>query len=188
MVAMLRRTPSRCRASNAIGVTLLALMLAVSTPAAAGPTVVAQAQPNPSAVAPVTRNASTAPNPPEASDSLQATDRFRHLASELRCLVCQNQTLADSNAPLAIDLRNEVIRLMREGKTDPQIKSYLVDRYGEFVLYRPSVSARNAVLWFGPFALLLVGALVWWRLGRRRPAAPASADEALRRVDEILGR
>lgn len=120
--------------------------------------------------------------------ALMKTERFRHLASELRCLVCQNQTLEDSNAPLAQDLREEVARLMAGGQDDQQIKRYLVDRYGEFVLYRPAVSARNALLWFGPFLLLLGGAIAWWRLGRRRPQAPQSAQDALRHVDELLGR
>ena len=134
-----------------------------------------------------------APGSPEAARAaeqatLMKTERFRHLASELRCLVCQNQTLEDSNAPLAHDLREEVARLMAGGKDDAQIKRYLVDRYGEFVLYRPAVSPRNALLWFGPFLLLLGGAIAWWRLGRRRPQKRQSAQDALRHVDELLGR
>ena len=129
----------------------------------------------------------TAPTAEEAA--LMKSERFRVLASELRCLVCQNQTLEDSNAPLAQDLRREVARLMAEGRDDAAVKSYLVDRYGEFVLYRPAFSARNALLWAGPFVLLLVGAFAWWRLGRRRThAAPQSADAALEKVDELLGR
>ncbi len=115
-----------------------------------------------------------------------ASDRFRRLAAELRCLVCQNQALADSNAPLAQDLRNEVARLMVGGKTDSEIKHFLTDRYGEFVLYRPTWSARNALLWLGPFALLAIGAAGWWRLGRRQPLANAS-DADLARVDALLG-
>ena len=146
----------------------------------------AQSRESPSAVAPDASAASASPS--TSSESLEKSARFRELASELRCLVCQNQTLADSNAPLALDLRNEVIRLMREGRDDAQIKTYLVDRYGEFVLYRPSLTTRNALLWFGPFALLAVGGLVWWRIGRRKPGASGSADDALRRVDELLGR
>jgi cytochrome c-type biogenesis protein CcmH len=119
--------------------------------------------------------------------ALMKSDRFRHLASELRCLVCQNQTLEDSNAPLAQDLREEVARLMAGGRDDRQIKAYLVDRYGEFVLYRPSVSTRTALLWFGPFLLLIAGAVAWWRLGRRRAQPPQSARDALQRVDDLLG-
>ena len=134
-----------------------------------------------------------APGSPEAATAagqaaLMKTERFRHLASELRCLVCQNQTLEESNTPLAQDLRKEVARLMAGGQDDEQIKRYLVDRYGEFVLYRPAVSARNALLWFGPFLLLLGGAVAWWRLGRRRPQDRQSAQDALRHVDELLGR
>lgn len=78
---------------------------------------------------------------------------------------------------------------MREGRDDDQIKSFLVARYGEFVLYRPAVSARNALLWFGPFALLAIGGFAWWRLGRRRPASqPGSAEAQLARIDDLLGR
>ena len=113
--------------------------------------------------------------------------RLKGLAEELRCLVCQNQTLEDSNAPLARDLREEVARLMAGGRDDEQIKDYLVDRYGEFVLYRPALSSRNALLWFGPFLLLAGGAVAWWRLGRRRPQTRQSAQDALRQVDELLG-
>lgn len=115
-----------------------------------------------------------------------ASDRFRRLAAELRCLVCQNQALADSNAPLAQDLRNEVARLMVAGKSDSEIKHFLTDRYGEFVLYRPTWSARNALLWLGPFLLLAIGAVGWWRLGRRHAdSEPSDAD--LARVDALLG-
>jgi len=124
---------------------------------------------------------------PDGAADLMKTERFRRLASELRCLVCQNQSLVDSNAPLAQDLRNEVVKLMASGRDDGQIKSFLVDRYGEFVLYRPTLSLRNALLWLGPFLLLVGGAVAWWRLGRRRPAPAQSAQEALQHVDELLG-
>jgi cytochrome c-type biogenesis protein CcmH len=140
---------------------------------------------------PATAGAQAAPGaaPTAEEAALMKTERFRALASELRCLVCQNQTLEDSNAPLAQDLRREVARLMAEGRDDAAVKSYLVDRYGEFVLYRPPFSARNALLWVGPFVLLLIGAAAWWRLGRRRPqASPHSADATLEKVDELLGR
>jgi cytochrome c-type biogenesis protein CcmH len=124
-----------------------------------------------------------------ANDSeLMKTERFRRLAGELRCLVCQNQSLVDSNAPLAQDLREEVVKLMASGRDDGQIKAFLVDRYGEFVLYRPALSLRNALLWSGPFLLLVIAAVAWWRLGRRKPAAAQSAQDALRHVDELLGR
>ena len=83
--------------------------------------------------------------------------RFRALAAELRCVMCQNQSIADSNAPIAHDLRMEVLRLMRDGKDDDQIKAYLVERYTDFVLYEPPLRGGNWLLWAGPFALLLIG-------------------------------
>ncbi len=89
--------------------------------------------------------------------------RFRDLSAELRCLVCQNQSLDDSSAPLAQDLRDEVLELMRAGNTDAQIKQYLVERYGDFVLYRPRFTAANLLLWLGPVLLLLGGVLLVFR-------------------------
>lgn len=96
--------------------------------------------------------------------------RFQHLARELRCLVCQNQNLADSDAGLAKDLRNEVFEQLRAGKSDDEIKSYLVARYSEFVLYDPPLKASTLVLWFGPFVLLAVGGIAVWLTVRRRAA------------------
>jgi cytochrome c-type biogenesis protein CcmH len=127
------------------------------------------------------------PSPEQARELLQS-DRFRRLASELRCLVCQNQTLADSNADLATDLRNEVLRQMAAGRDDTQIKDNLVARYGEFVLYRPTYSSRNLALWAGPAVLLALGAFVVWRISReRRTSASVAVDEAqLKRVDDRL--
>lgn len=86
--------------------------------------------------------------------------RFQHLTAQLRCMVCQNETLADSNAGLARDMRHEVFRLMQQGKTDAQIKQYLVDRYSDFVLYDPPVQPDTWLLWFGPLLILLAGAVV----------------------------
>lgn len=131
------------------------------------------------------------PDPtPEQAEALMRTDRFRTLAAELRCLVCQNQTLAESSAELAVDLRNEVLRQMSAGRDDTQIKERLVERYGEFVLYRPAFSARNLVLWAGPALLMSIGALTIWRLSRRRaPAArptTAADDATLRRIEHLL--
>jgi cytochrome c-type biogenesis protein CcmH len=94
--------------------------------------------------------------------------RLKHLESELRCLVCQNQTLADSNADLADDLRREVHALALAGKSDDEIRTYLVARYGDFVLYDPPVKPVTWMLWFGPFALLAGGAATWWVVLRRR--------------------
>ena len=85
--------------------------------------------------------------------------RLMQVSKELRCLVCQNETLADSHADLAKDLRREVREKIQEGMTDGQIKTYLTQRYGEFVLYRPPVSVKTWLLWFGPFVMLLGAAL-----------------------------
>jgi cytochrome c-type biogenesis protein CcmH len=101
--------------------------------------------------------------------------RIKHLEGELRCLVCQNQTLADSNAELADDLRREVRSLALSGKSDDEIKAYLVQRYGDFVLYRPPVKPSTWVLWAGPFGLLGGGALLWWVVLRRRQRLPEAA-------------
>jgi cytochrome c-type biogenesis protein CcmH len=100
--------------------------------------------------------------------------RLKTLAQELRCLVCQNQTIADSNADLAVDLRRIVRSQILEGKADGEIKSYLIARYGDFVLYKPPVQGNTLLLWFGPFALLLLGAGIWWMLGRRRATMVAA--------------
>lgn len=97
--------------------------------------------------------------------------RLKKLESELRCLVCQNQTLAESPAGLAGDLRREVRTLIEQGKSDDEIKTYLQARYGDFVLYRPPVDRKTYLLWFGPFVLLVGGAmLLWWMARRRRQA------------------
>lgn len=102
--------------------------------------------------------------------------RFRELSAELRCVMCQNQSLADSNAQIAHDLRLQVLTLMREGKTDREIKDYLVARYSDFVLYNPPVRPATWLLWFGPALMLLVGAGVVVVIVRRRAAnAPAAA-------------
>lgn len=102
--------------------------------------------------------------------------RFRALSAELRCVMCQNQSLADSNAQIAHDLRLQVLELMREGKTDREIKDYLVARYSDFVLYNPPVRPATWLLWFGPGLVLLGGAAVVVVVVRRRAAqAPAAA-------------
>jgi len=86
--------------------------------------------------------------------------RFQTLTKELRCPKCQNQDLADSNAPIAADLRKQIYAQLNQGKSDKEIVDYMVDRYGEFVLYRPRVSSLTYVLWFGPAAILLFGAII----------------------------
>jgi cytochrome c-type biogenesis protein CcmH len=103
--------------------------------------------------------------------------RFHALASELRCVMCQNQSLADSNALIALQLRREVLDLMREGRSDSEVKDYLVQRYGEFVLYRPKVEGRTWLLWLGPVVLLLVGAGVVATIVRKRKPAATNVDD-----------
>ena len=117
------------------------------------------------------------PSPVEFRDAAEET-RFRALAAELRCVMCQNQSLADSDAPIAHDLRRQVLDLMREGKSDAQIKEYLVVRYSEFVLYAPPVKPATWALWFGPLLLLALGGVVVAVIVRRKaralPAEPAA--------------
>ena len=122
-----------------------------------------------------------APVPPGPSlreqMSPEEEQRLRKLEGELRCLVCQNQTLADSDASLAGDLRRQVETMVVEGRSNAEIKSYLVDRYGDFVLYRPPVQRNTIALWVGPFVLLGVGVLAWIMVQRRsrRARLPAAA-------------
>jgi cytochrome c-type biogenesis protein CcmH len=117
------------------------------------------------------------PSDPTAGDA--ATERrLKSLADELRCLVCQNQTIAESSAPLAADLRNQIRGQIAQGRSDADIRAYMVERYGDFILYRPPFKAATALLWGGPFALLAIGIAVFVRIARRRgatiaPAAPA---------------
>ena len=105
-----------------------------------------------------------------AGDAKQLADdpvieaRLKAMSSELRCLVCQNTTLADSTAPLAEDLRKEIREQLRAGKSDQEVIDYLVARYGDFVRYRPPVNNETALLWFGPFLLLIIGGFVLYRV------------------------
>jgi len=101
--------------------------------------------------------------------------RFQELTRQLRCLVCQNENLADSNADLARDLRHEVFELMQSGKSDDDIKQYLVDRYSKFVLYDPPVERSTLLLWFGPLLILLAGAGVVLATIRRRTRGQVAA-------------
>ena len=102
--------------------------------------------------------------------------RMVHISEELRCLVCQNETLASSRADLAKDLRDEVRDLIRQGKTDPEIKTYLVARYGDFVLYRPEVKPSTWALWWGPAVMLGLGLITaLWAVRTRRKNAAADA-------------
>jgi cytochrome c-type biogenesis protein CcmH len=117
------------------------------------------------------------PAPLSFRDRVEET-RFHALVSELRCVMCQNQSLADSNAMVAQDLRREVLELMRQGKSDAQIEDYLVARYGEFVLYKPRVEATTWLLWFGPALVLLIGAAVVVAIVRRRSCTSVANDES----------
>ena len=103
--------------------------------------------------------------------------RYENLNRELRCLVCQNQTIADSNAPLASDLRREVREMIAAGKTDAEIRTFMIDRYGDFVLYRPRMTAGNFLLWGAPVLLLAIGIFAVVRVVRRR-ATEADIDPA----------
>jgi cytochrome c-type biogenesis protein CcmH len=121
--------------------------------------------------------------PPVGEDPV-IEKRMMVLAQELRCLVCQNQTLADSQASLVADLRQEIRELMKKGQSDEEVKRYLVARYGDFVLYRPPVEKATWVLWFGPALLLVVGLTTLYAvlIRRRRLAAadPLTADQEQR--------
>ncbi|CAG0951051.1 Cytochrome c-type biogenesis protein CcmH [Burkholderiales bacterium] len=130
----------------------------------------------------------------QVSPDLAFEDRLKRLEADLRCLVCQNQTLADSNAPLAEDLRREVRTLALSGKSDDEIRAFLVARYGDFVLYRPPVKESTWLLWFGPFLLLAGGVGAWLAIVRRRRRAelgtdaggPALAPDAATRARDLL--
>jgi cytochrome c-type biogenesis protein CcmH len=104
---------------------------------------------------------------PAAADPVLEA-RMQAIAIELRCLVCQNQTIADSNADLAVDLRNQVREMLRQGKSDREIIDYMTARYGDFVLYRPPVKGTTMLLWFGPAVLLVGGVGILWLVLRRR--------------------
>jgi cytochrome c-type biogenesis protein CcmH len=111
--------------------------------------------------------------------------RLKHLAEELRCLVCQNQTIADSHATLAVDLRNQIRGQIGAGRSDEQIRDYMVERYGDFVLYRPPFKATTAVLWLGPALLLVFGAAAYMLIVRRRRTPPPAPETAPKRRAEI---
>ena len=120
---------------------------------------------------------------PSAADPV-LEERVMNLSKELRCLVCQNETLADSRADLAVDLRGQIREQMQAGKSDKEIVTYLTQRYGKFILYNPPIDPTTYLLWFGPFALLLAGLAILFRyLKRRRELIvdqPLSAAERLR--------
>jgi len=115
--------------------------------------------------------------------------RFNALTKELRCPKCQNQNLADSNSPIAADLRREVYELLQQGKADMEIVDFMVKRYGDFVLYRPRINSLTYILWFGPAVLLLIGAIVVVVILRRKPVAQTEQvlnAEQKNQLDNIL--
>ena len=130
-------------------------------------------------------SAAFAKDAPLAAAEPELEKRVMAVAVELRCLVCQNQTIADSNAGLAVDLRNQTREMLRAGKSEREILDYMTARYGDFVLYRPPVKSTTALLWFGPPLLLGAGLLTLWLVLRRRSRMaadqfePEDADDAL---------
>ena len=114
---------------------------------------------------------------------------YENLVKELRCLVCQNQSLADSDADLAKDLRTEVYNIIQSGKSEQEAIKFLVDRYGDFVLYNPPLKPATSLLWVGPFALLLVGLIYLGLLAKKRNAErltePALTDEERQRLQAL---
>lgn len=114
--------------------------------------------------------------------------RVQAITQELHCLVCQNQTIADSHADLAIDLKNEVREKLAQGMSDNDIRKYMVDRYGDFVLYRPPVKSTTWLLWFGPFLFLIVGIAALMRKLVSRNSNAALSDEEMRRAVSLLDR
>ncbi|MDK1399685.1 cytochrome c-type biogenesis protein [Pseudomonas protegens] len=118
-------------------------------------------------------------------------ERFHELTKELRCPKCQNQDIADSNAPIAADLRKEIFRMLGEGKDNQQIIDFMVDRYGDFVRYRPALTGKTALLWFGPAGLLLGGLVIIVVIVRRRRVQRSDSPNTLsveerQRLDQLL--
>jgi cytochrome c-type biogenesis protein CcmH len=124
---------------------------------------------------------------PSAAADPVLEKRVMALAAELRCLVCQNQTIADSNAELAIDLKNQVREKLGQGMSDKDIIDYMVQRYGDFVLYRPPVRSTTWLLWFGPFLLLVIGIFfLGLKLSRRRTQVEALPESEMLRAAQLL--
>lgn len=163
------RTPARRPHAGGVAALLAALALAVvaawlagtaraaDTPTPASPAAAAAAAATPAATAAPAAAPVAGPTDTGILTSPEQRDRYHRLAEELRCLVCQNQTLADSNAELAADLRHQVETMIQAGRSNDEIKAYLVQRYGDFVLYRPPMKTTTWMLWVGPFLLLLGG-------------------------------
>lgn len=108
-------------------------------------------------------------------DSPEQEERYDKLVAELRCLVCQNQNLADSNSELAIDMRRKTYEMVKQDKSEKEIANFMVERYGNFVLYRPPLNSNTLLLWTGPFLILIIGLSLLARTVRKRRRAPADA-------------
>ena len=123
-----------------------------------------------------------------SAENPQLEARVQRVTEELRCLVCQNQTIADSNADLAKDLRREVRQMLAEGKSEADVRAFMVARYGDFILYRPPLTPSTVLLWGGPFALLVLAIWIHRRMVKGRNTAPAQlSDEERSRLQALLG-
>jgi len=164
----------------------LAAMLLASTAITASPGLHAQAP------SPAQKDAPAWVSGPKARPTVDdpvIARREYEIASKLRCLVCQNESIAESRAPLAVDLRTKVREQVAAGRSDEEIIAWMTARYGEFVLYQPPLRAATVPLWFGPFALLLAGGLIAWRVVRARRAIgsqPPLSDDDRARAAELL--
>ncbi|HET8745405.1 MAG TPA: cytochrome c-type biogenesis protein [Ramlibacter sp.] len=134
--------------------------------------------------------AARAAEAPDVAEDPALEKRVNDIGLELRCLVCQNQTIADSHAGLAIDLKNQIREQLKAGKTDRQILDFMVERYGDFVLYKPPVKATTLLLWVGPFALMAIGlgvaVLIVRRRGQHAAEAPQLTEEQRRKAARLL--
>ncbi len=120
-------------------------------------------------------------------DNPEQEARYNQLIDELRCLVCQNQNLADSNAELAVDMRRKTYEMVREGHSKKEVADFMVERYGEFVLYRPPFNTNTLLLWIGPFVILVVGVAVMLRtIARRRDAVAVVDQKSLQAAASLL--
>jgi len=117
-------------------------------------------------------------------------EKVKAVSAELRCLVCQNQTIADSSAALAVDLKNQVREMLSSGKTEAEVIDYMVERYGDFVRYRPPIKPTTVLLWFGPLLFLIIGgSFLFVNLARRRKrvtSVPSLSDAEIKQVNELL--
>jgi cytochrome c-type biogenesis protein CcmH len=114
--------------------------------------------------------------------------RVMEMSEELRCLVCQNQALSDSDAPLAVDLRREIRTMMQEGQSNAEIMDYLVTRYGDFIRFRPPLKTTTILLWFGPPTLITLAGIAWFTALRRRQSPPPTSlsNDEQKRLDRVL--